>query len=167
MKSVDVLRTLKAELKADMPRLERLFQKYELIHDKLSEIEPDEFDYVALAYTIVNLYNLIENYFLRISKTFENNLDPVTWHRHLLQRMYLEVEGVRPAFMTEQDYILFNELRAFRHVFRHIYQQELDISKLLQLDSSIPATIERFEALHQSYLEKLDTLIEYVEALDT
>lgn len=167
MKSVEVLRTLKAELRADMPRLQKLFHKYELIHDKLSEIEPDEFDYVALAYTIVNLYNLIENYFLRISKTFENNLDPAAWHRHLLQRMYLEIEGLRPAFMTEQDYILFNELRAFRHIFRHIYQQELDIAKLLQLDSSIPATIERFEELHRGYLEKLDVLIQRVEALDT
>ena len=167
MKSVEALRTLKAELRADMPRLERLFHKYELIHDKLSEIEPDEFDYVALAYTIVNLYNLIENYFLRISKTFENNLDPTTWHRHLLKRMFLEIEGLRPAFMTEQDYILFNELRAFRHVFRHIYQQELDTTKLLQLDSSIPATVERFKELHQNYLEKLDILIQHVEALDT
>ena len=167
MKSVEVLRTLKAELKADMPRLERLFHKYELIHDKFSRITPDEFDYIALAYTIVNLYNLIENYFLRISKTFENDLDPTIWHRHLLQRMYLEIEGLRPAFMTEQDYVLFNELRAFRHVFRHIYQQELDIAKLLELDSSVPATIERFEALHQDYLKKLDVLIQHIEALDT
>lgn len=81
--------------------------------------------------------------------------------------MYPEVEGVRPPFTVEQDYILFNELRAFQYVFRHIYQQEPDISKLRQLDRFIPATIERFEVLHQSYLEKLDTLIEYVEALDT
>jgi hypothetical protein len=167
MKSVEALRTLKAELRADMPRLERLFHKYELIHDKISKIEPDEFDYVALAYTIVNLYNLIENYFLRISKTFENDLDPTTWHKHLLQRMYLEIEGLRPAFMTEQDYINFNEIRAFRHVFRHIYQQELDITKLIQIDSFVPATIKRFEDLHQGYLEKLDVLIQHIEALET
>ena len=167
MKSIEALRTLKAELKADVPRLERLYHKYELIQHKLSEIQPDEFDYVALAYTIVNLYNLIENYFLRISKTFENNLDSDAWHKHLLQRMTLEIEGLRPAFMTEQDYILFNELRAFRHVFRHIYQQELDIARLLQLDASVPATIKQFEMLHQGYLEKLDELIQHIEALDT
>jgi hypothetical protein len=165
MSSVNDLRTLKAELGADVERLEKLYHKYELIHQKLSQIIPDEFDYVALAYTIVNLYNLIENYFLRISKTFENNLDPASWHKHLLERMGLEIEGLRPAFMTGQDYTFFDELRAFRHIFRYIYQQELDIDKLLQVDSSIPKGIERFYELHQSYLDKLDTLIERIESL--
>ena len=166
MSSVNDLRTLKAELVADVKRLKKLYHKYELVHQKLSQITPDEFDYVALAYTIVNLYGLIENYFLRISKIFENNLDPVSWHKHLLERMSLEIEDLRPAFMTDQDYIFFDELRAFRHIFRYIYQQELDIDKLLQLDTSIPKGIERFYELHQSYLGKLETLIERIEALE-
>lgn len=43
------LRTLKAELLADRDLLEELVGKYDLIHAKLAAIEPDEFDYVALA----------------------------------------------------------------------------------------------------------------------
>lgn len=55
MKNVNVLRLLKAELGADVVQLEHLQGKYALIHKKLDRITPDEFDYVALAYTIVNL----------------------------------------------------------------------------------------------------------------
>jgi hypothetical protein len=166
MRSVETLRTLKAELAADTEQLGELYGKYELVKQKLARITPDEFDYVALAYTVINLYNLIENYFLRISKTFENNLDPANWHKHLLQRMSLEIEGLRPAFMTAQDYSFFDKLRAFRHIFRHIYQRELDIAKLIDLDQLVPSGIKRFYELHQLYLNKLDTMIEHLEALE-
>jgi hypothetical protein len=166
MRSVETLRTLKAELTADVEQLGELYHKYELIQQKLARITPDEFDYVALAYTIINLYSLIENYFLRISKAFENNLDPSSWHKHLLQRMSLEIEGLRPAFMTTQDYPFFDKLRAFRHIFRHIYQRELDIEQLIELDGLIPDGITRFNKLHQLYLGKLDTMIEHLETLE-
>lgn len=165
MRSSETLRTLKAELAADVAELGRLYRKYELLQQKLTRITPDEFDYVALAYTIVNLYNLIESYFLRISKTFENNLDPSSWHKHLLQRMSLEIEGLRPAFMMAQDYPFFDKLRAFRHIFRHIYQHELDLDKLAEIDRLIPPGIERFKELHQSYLDKIDIMIERLDNL--
>lgn len=166
MRSVETLRILKAELTADAEDLTRAYDKYELMQQKLAQIVPDEFDYVALAYTIVNLYNVIESYFLRISKTFENNLDPTSWHKHLLQRMSLEIEGLRPAFMTAQDYLFFDKLRAFRHIFRHIYQRELDTAQLIEFDQSIPAGITRFYELHRLYLGKLDLMIQHLETLD-
>jgi hypothetical protein len=166
MRSIEALRILKAELTADAEELTRLYGKYELMQQKLAHIVPDEFDYVALAYTIVNLYNGIESYFLRISKVFENNLDPNSWHKHLLQRMSLEIEGLRPAFMTPKDYLFFDKLRAFRHIFRHIYQRELDIAQLTELDQLIPDGITRFNELHQLYLSKLDKMIERLENLE-
>lgn len=166
MSSSNALRILKAELTADTAELAHLYRKYGLMQQKLARIVPDEFDYVALAYTMVNLYNIIESYFLRISKTFENNLEPTSWHKHLLQRMGLEIEGVRPAFMTPQDYPFFDKLRAFRHIFRHIYQRELDIAQLMELDRLIPSGIKRFNELHQLYLGKLDKMIEHLDALE-
>ncbi|MBI1876991.1 MAG: hypothetical protein HYR94_01920 [Chloroflexi bacterium] len=166
MRSVETLRTLKAELIVDVEELAQLYRKYELMQQKLGQITPDEFDYVALAYTIVNLYNLIQSYFLRIAKVFENNLDPSSWHKQLLQRMSLEIEGLRPAFMTAQDYPFFDKLRAFRHIFRHIYQRELDMVQLAELDQSIPAGITRFNELHLLYLSKLDEMIERLDALE-
>ncbi len=166
MRSASTLRTLKAELGADAEDLAQLYDKYGLMQQKLARISPDEFDYVALAYTIVNLYNLIEAYFLRISKVFENNLDPISWHKHLLQRMSLEIEGLRPAFMTAQDYPFFDKLRAFRHIFRHIYQRELDMAQLIELDRLIPAGINRFNELHLLYLGQLDEMIQRLDTIE-
>jgi len=64
------LRTLKAELAADMNILKGLEGKYRKAKEKLKRIEPDELDYAGLAYTIVNIYNLMENYFLCVAKGF-------------------------------------------------------------------------------------------------
>ncbi|WP_298271280.1 hypothetical protein [Geobacter sp.] len=162
MKS-DRLRTLKAELLADMAVLDELEGKYRLIHAKLATIRPDEFDYVGLAYTIVNLYNLMENYFLRVAKCFENNIDRLNWHRDLVRRMALEIDGVRPALLAMGDVSPIDELRAFRHMFRHIYQSELDLDKLKLVDSRAPKAVAAFRSAHERFVDKLDQLIALIE----
>jgi hypothetical protein len=160
--SSERMRTLKAELLADMLVLEELEDKYRLIHAKLERIEPDEFDYVALAYTIVNLYGIIENYCLRIAKCFENDVDKLTWHRDLIKRMALEIEGIRPALLRSKDVPLIDELRAFRHVFRHIYQSEMDAEKLALVDSRVPAAVGVFKSAHERFIGNLQALIEAI-----
>jgi hypothetical protein len=157
------MRTLKAELLADMHVLEELEGKYRLIHAKLAAIDPDEFDYVALAYTIVNLYNLMENYCLRIAKCFENNVDKLTWHRDLIKRMSLEIDGIRPALLDGKDVPMIDELRAFRHVFRHIYQSELDVEKLKLVDSRTPKALDAFKSAHDRFIVNLQQLIEILD----
>ena len=66
------------------------------------------------------LYNAIEAYFLRVAKFFENNIDEAAWHRDLLDRMRLDVPGIRPALIT--DRILaerIDELRRFHATTLH------------------------------------------------
>lgn len=157
------LRILQAELRADMTALDTLHEKYDLIKAKLLRIEPDEFDYVALAYTIVNLYNVMENYFSRVAKCFENNIEPSRWHRDLVARMALEIEGIRPAVLSAPDVLLIDELRAFRHVFRHIYQSQLDQEKLLLVDQRTPAAVHAFRTAHKHFASALGELIREVE----
>jgi hypothetical protein len=43
---------------------------------------------------------------------------------------------------------------------------QLDIAKLIDLDQLVPNGIKRFYELHQLYLNKLDTMIEHLEALE-
>jgi hypothetical protein len=157
------LRTLQAELRADMTVLGNLEEKYDLIKAKLSRIEPDEFDHAALAYTIANLYNLMENYFSRVAKCFENNIEPGRWHRDLVARMALEIDGIRPALLNAADVPLIDELRAFRHVFRHIYQSQLDEEKLLLVDQRTPAALSAFRKAHDRFDSALGELIEEVD----
>ena len=112
-------------------------------------------DVVALAYTIHNLYNAIENYFLRIAKFFENNLEPGTWHRDLVNRMATEIEDLRPALLEREALPDFHELRAFRHVFRSLYDTSLDAEKVALANKRVEPAFKSFVAAHERFVEKL------------
>ena len=92
--------------------------------------EPLDPDVIALAYTIHNLYNAMENYFLRVAKFFENHLEAATWHRDLVNRMAVEIEDLRPSLLSRESLRDFHELRGFRHVFRSLYDTPLDPEKV-------------------------------------
>ena len=55
------------------------------------------------------------------------------YHIHLLKRMQVEIEGVRPALLSDSSYKYLNELRGFRHVFRHAYNYGLDKERVSAL----------------------------------
>ena len=57
----------------------------------------------------------------------------VTYHVDLLRRMKAEITGVRPAFLAGKLAETLNELRGFRHFFRHAYDTELDADRVLAL----------------------------------
>ncbi len=116
-----------SELNSDKAILEDLFEKNRLVTRKINALEPDEFDWAALGYTIHNIYNLMENYFLRVAKFFENNIDQDAWHRSLIDRMALEIPGFRPALLKREDLEAIHDLRSFRHVFRNIYLGKLKL----------------------------------------
>jgi hypothetical protein len=123
----------------------------------------DSLDYAALGYTIHNIYGLIENACLRISKLFENGLSPDAWHRELLDRMLLELPGTRPAFFIREEYLLMDDLRAFRHVFRNLYGRPLDAERIMALQGKVPRAIEMFKDSVLRYTEFLMRLSESVE----
>ena len=57
-----------------------------------------------------------------------------TIHIELLRRMRLEIPGVRPAALSsEMSFQRLDELRAFRHVFRHAYSYGLDDERVFFL----------------------------------
>ena len=62
----------------------------------------DELDLMVLGACLHGLYNAIEAYFLRIAKFFENSIDEAARHRDLLDRMRLDVPGIRPALITDK-----------------------------------------------------------------
>lgn len=100
------------------------------------ELEPDaEFSQCAgVAYALHNLYSALENSFDQISRTFENHVvDREQWHRELMVKMFLDIPGVRPAVLPAELRLPLNELRSFRHVFRHSYDFRLDPQRLTAL----------------------------------
>ena len=128
---------LAAELDSDVELLDSLHQKNQRAQDRIDQGDPEELDWAALGYTIHNIYNLLENYFLRISKLFENSLDAVSWHRDLIEHMTLDIEGVRPAVLNRELAARIDELRSFRRAFRNIYQTELDPKRVQLIQQQI------------------------------
>ncbi len=150
---------LVSELENDIEILNELMSKYDRINEKIKNIDPDEFDWASLGYTIHNIYNLLENYFLRISKFFENDLDKSSWHRDLVNRMTIEIQDVRPRLFDRTLSYKINELRAFRHIFRYIYQSEINAVKLQNLNKQVPEIIKSFKECHKLFVGNLNEIM--------
>jgi hypothetical protein len=153
------LQKLRAELELDIERLTALKEKNQRAAERATVGDADELDYAALGYTIHNVFNLIENYATRIAKTFENQIDPVSWHRDLVERMQIEIDGVRPALWERDLAARVDELRRFRHVFRNMYANDLDPRRVAAVQERLPETISRFLQAHHRFIGNLDLMI--------
>lgn len=86
---------------------------------------------IVIGYHLHNLYNAFENIFQNIAAAFENSVNDMgRWHMHLLERMRLNVLPLRPAVIDDEAYTALDELRRFRHMFRHAYSVQLDPVRL-------------------------------------
>jgi hypothetical protein len=77
-----------------------------------------------------NFYTCIETLFLRISQFFENDIAKEKWHRNLLEKMTLSIEGIRPLVIQNKTYKLLLELMRFRHFKRYYFELDYDWGKL-------------------------------------
>jgi hypothetical protein len=119
-----------------------LESQQEIIGNILAEIrstEPDTREKKShLGYLLHNLYCALEDLLQEVARTFENRVeDPARYHKELLKRLHLEVPGIRPRLLHTPGYQLLNELRGFRHIFRHAYDYELDEVRLGQLKAKV------------------------------
>lgn len=110
-----------------------------------------------LAYLLHNLYCALENIFQEIAKSFENRMeDPSKYHRELLKRMQLDVPGIRPKLLSKESYHILDELRGFRHIFRHSYDYELAPDRVKSLKHKLLTNwkcIEKDVAVFTSFLQ--------------
>lgn len=67
--------------------------------------------------------------------------------------MILHIPGIRPALLSEESFKALDELRAFRHVFRHAYSYGLDderviflLRRVLKQKSVVLDDMEQFKA---------------------
>ena len=160
----DDIERLRAELKYDTEQIETLHSSNQKAAERIKAGAVDYLDYAALGYTIHNLFSLMENGCFRIAKFFENNLSESTWHKELLDRMRLNIEGVRPAFLDDETYYLLDDLRAFRHLFRNLYARPIDADKILLIQKKVPDAITGFKEAVKKYLCFLTDLKEAMDS---
>ena len=101
---------------------------------------------------------LSQNIFGMIARFFENDLGPQSWHRDLLKRMKLEIPGYRPRLIDEESFILLNEFRAFRHVFRHCYSFQLEWEREKIVAAKYPVAWKSFNLQVEEFLDILKTI---------
>lgn len=119
----------------------------------------DDDTLIVVAYHLHNLYNAFENTFQNIAAVFENSVDEVErWHAQLLERMRLDVMPLRPAVIDDTAYDALDELRRFRHLFRHAYSVKLDPLRL-QL------VMHKALALRAIHTEQLKRFMDFLQGL--
>lgn len=85
----------------------------------------------AAGFEVNRAYNVLEKAFERICEAFENHFEKRgNYHDKLIERMQLELRGIRPAFLPPQSITAVRELKGFRHIFRHAYDLDLDPPRL-------------------------------------
>ena len=103
-----------------------------LASQRFHETHPGHLE--ACGYELNRLYNVLEKAFERIADAFENHFDKRgDYHERLIQRLALDIPGVRPAFFRVQERAAIRELKSFRHIFRHAYDLQLRADRLREL----------------------------------
>lgn len=128
---------LSVDLNAQMVDIKSIHQK---IVDRSARLQSDDqVIWESIAYQIHNLYCATEDLLKIVARYFENNIsDSSQWHSVLLQRMVTEIPNIRPAFLTTDTYSLLNNLKGFRHFFRHAYGATIEYEQLKSnLDKSL------------------------------
>ena len=106
-----------------------------------------------------DFYTGIERIFRKIAEEFDGGVpNSEQWHKELLGNMTLELEGIRPAVITEELRNELEEYLGFRHVFRNIYGFQLELERLKRLLQSFDEVFYKFKnslAKFIGFLKKL------------
>lgn len=151
------LSKLIAEIGAQMTEIDACAERVEA---RAATVDPRNAGSVeALGYQLHNLYNAAEDLLKIVASAFENQIeDSAAWHRGLVHQLSLNIEGVRPALVSADSLPGLDELRRFRHVFRHAYGAALDADRTLQLLAVARSTHVMFRRDSAEFVQKLRTI---------
>ena len=135
-----------AILKAEIDSRERdIHDVYVRIENRRESFRDTPEGMDSMAYQIHNLYSAFEQLFETVVRFFENRLEEERYHVDLLRRMRLEIDDIRPALVSGEAFELLDELRRFRHFFRHAYTAELNP----QILEDLLVKAERLRQIHR------------------
>ena len=144
---------LDAELRARRQDIDRIGDRIEKRRRRLDRGGAAEVD--SLAYQLHNLYSAFEQLFEEVARFFENRIDEARYHADLIRRMQLEIRGIRPALLSEATASALDELRRFRHLFRHAYATDLDSTEVAKLAAKVPGIRNAFDQDFERFLTRL------------
>ncbi|MBM3235264.1 hypothetical protein FJZ31_03085 [Candidatus Poribacteria bacterium] len=144
-------------LKAELEECEKdVCHIYERIHQRETTFRETTEGIDSMAYQIHNLYGTYEQLFETVAQFFENRIEGERYHTDLLRRMKLSIEGIRPALVSDEAFSLLDELRRFRHFFRHAYTAELKPEQVGEVVAMALQLKDVFQRDWEAFLAKLN-----------
>ena len=139
--------------------LDKLYGSMEQVYTKdLDLLGKTDRSALMVAGILENYYTCLETIFFRISQYFENNLSPHQWHRELLEKMTIDIEGIRIAAVSEESYPRLLELLKFRHFRRYYFEMEYDWDRLEFLR-------KKFTEVHPLVKSDVERFVGFLKAL--
>jgi hypothetical protein len=106
-----------------------------------------------------DFYTGTEKIFQRIALELDGSLPTgADWHSDILLRMTVEIQGRRPAVISEDLAQRLAEYLRFRHVFRHLYGFELRWDLCRDLLANLPLLLRELRAQFQAFREFLTAI---------
>jgi hypothetical protein len=158
MRGLESILTLRTEMANDVSALCRIKERLKVSAQGLRALSPSDPVVAATAFELHNYYCVFENLMRRIATTFENALDPGEWHKQLMARMSLDIDGIRPALLDPPLRDRLDELRKFRHFFRNVYDRQLNPGKIADMLEILMAADGILLARIRRFLDWLDDL---------
>jgi len=147
------IQSLKSEIARGREVMARIERYYEQRARTLTPGPSGTENAIVLSEILTNFYTCTETIFVRISQFFENSLSSRQWHRDLLDKMRLSIEGIRQAVISQDTYDDLGELLRFRHFKRYYFEfnydwERLDFvrSKFERARSRLPGELDDFVA---------------------
>jgi hypothetical protein len=69
--------------------------------------------------------------------------------------MTLSIGDLRPALLDDEAFLLIDELRSFRHLFRNLYARPLDPQRVRLVQEKVQPAAGAFIKAHEGYVGKL------------
>jgi hypothetical protein len=108
----------------------------------------------ACGYELKRMDNVLEKSFERLCEAFENHFEKVgDYHERLLERMSLDLPGIRPRFLPPEFRARVRELKSFRHFLRHAYEPILRSDRLAELVAAAAAVSAIFPTLASRFCD--------------
>lgn len=122
-----------------------------LLESRLAE--PTDGRWAAAAFEINRIYNILEKAFERLCETFENHLVKTgRYHDTLIERVTLDLKGIRPAFLPAEAVRDVRELKGFRPLFRHAYDLDLDPARVTAAAENAGRCVRSFDGWCAAFL---------------
>ena len=119
----------------------------------------DEAYLKATAYDLHGFYTGLERIFVSVADTIDDHIPQgESWHKDLLDQMCGEIEGIRPALLTDITKEPLEEFMRFRHRIRNIYSFNLVPERLKILVEKLPGLYEQVNSDLQDFSQFLEEL---------